>query len=352
MDDYTFIGNSEKIYESMVKDIESAKKYVYLESFIYDPDNTGSKFRDLLLKKVKQGVEVKILLDWFGSNANKPFFKNFEEAGGEIRFTRRIRFHPKFFLHVHERDHRKLLIIDGKIAYVGSINFSDDALKWRECAIRCEGGITKNFKKAFVDMYAQYNNHLVRPKKFSKILRYKGFEILRDVPSWRYQRIRKKLIYLIKNAKKEITIEMAYFLPDAYLRYLLKRAVKKGVLVTIILPFISDVRAVDILREKYTGKMHKKGLKIFYYTKKILHSKIVLVDDKFIVGSSNIDGRTFIHNYEISLYGNNKKIVMDIKKHLKQSLIDSKKFNYEEWKKRSIFLKVLESIMSPFKQWM
>ena len=352
MDHYKFIGNSEKIYDAMIEDIESAKKYIYLESFIYDPDNTGSKFRDLLIKKLKQGVYVKVLLDWFGTKANRPFFKEFEKAGGDLRFTRRMRFHPKFFLHVHERDHRKMLIVDSKVSYVGSINFSDDALKWRECAIRCEGGINKNFRKAFLDMFHQYNNHFVRPKKFSKTLRYKGLELLRDVPSWRYQRIRRKLIYLLKNAKKEIIIEMAYFLPDAYIRLLLRKAVKRGVKVTIILPFISDVRAVDVLREKYTGRLFKKGVKIYYYTKMILHSKIILVDDVFIVGSSNIDGRTFIHNYEIALCGKNKGVVSDIKKHFKESLAHSKPFNYDDWKNRSIFLKLLESIMAPFKQWM
>lgn len=352
MDTYNFIGNSAEIYRQMFKDIDSAKESIYLESFIFDPDEIGRKFRDAFIKKIKQGVKVKILLDWFGAKVNKSFFKELVAVGGEVRFARELRFTPKLFLRGHERDHRKLLIIDKDISYIGSINFSTDALKWRESVVRCTGGITKQFKKVFLELYLHYNNHFIRAKKFSKTIKYKEWDILKDVPSWRYQRIRKRLIYLLKKAKKEIIIEVPYFLPDLYLRLLMKKAVKRGVKVTLLLPHISDVRTVDVLRERFTGRLHKNGIEIYYYTDKILHSKVIVIDDTFIVGSLNVDARTFIHNYEIALLGKDKKIFSQIKEHYKDTKKGSKKFNYDEWKNRSIFLKILEAILAPFKQWM
>lgn len=352
MDEYRFIGDSKKIYDAMFKDIASAKESIYLESYIYDPDKIGREFRDEFIKKAKQGVKIKILLDWFGAKVNNGFFKDLIAAGGEVRFTREIRFHPKLLLHFHERDHRKLVLIDKDISYVGSINFSEDALEWVESMIRCKGGISKHFRRSFLEMFEHYNDHFIWPKQLSRTLKYEGFEILRDVPSWRYQKIRSKLIYLIKRAKKEITLEVPYFLPDLNFRLALKRAVKRGVNVTLLLPYVSDVRAVDVLRERYTGGLHNNGIKIYYYTKLILHSKIFLIDNNFILGSPNVDARTFIHNYEIAICGRDAKVISKIKEHFKETKKDSFEFDLEKWKKRSVFFKILETIMRPFKQWM
>jgi len=338
MDNFKLLTNSEKIYEHMLKDINKAKKSIFLETYIYDNDFVGDIFKEALIDKAKKGIEIKLLIDAWGSSAKRDFFSELIEAGAQVKFFREFKYVFRIFSKNHERNHRKLLIIDNNIAYIGSCNITASCLEWRELVLRLRGNISEHFKESFLNSWQNY-------KRISKEIRsiiHKGFEIIQDTPSKKERKTEKKYVELIRKAKKEILIETPYFVPSFKIRRALCKAAKEGIKIQVILPYISDVRIVDILRDIYLGALHKSGVKLYYYKKRVLHSKLMLVDNLFILGSSNLDYRSLIHQYEINLLGKDKNIIIALKRYFNHDLISCIKFNYQEWKDRSSFRKLLE----------
>lgn len=340
-----------KLFHQMLSDIDHAKKTIYLETYIYDKDTMGIIFRDALEKKAKQGVKVKLLIDAWGSSANEKFFEPLKKAGGEIRLFRKIIANLKIIYHGHKRNHRKLLIIDDEVTYLGSANITNDCVDWREFTIRIKHESSKNFSKIFEEDYKIFNDFFHKSKRKSHFIKLKEFEIVKDTPNVLFQNIRKKTFELIKKSKKQIIIETPYFNPDKGLRKALRKAAKKGIDVILILPEKSDVRITDIIRQEFLGRLYLSGVKIFYYQPKILHSKLALFDDTtFSLGSANFGSRSFIYQYEINIFGKNTKIKRLVKNHLKESLEQSRRFNYEEWKKRPWIHKLIEQATMPIRK--
>ncbi len=180
MKQYTILSDSEKIYEQMLLDIESAREEIFLETYIFEDDAIGRSFRDLLIKKVLDGVRVRLLIDAWVSSIRKKFFKKFIDAGGEVRFFRELRYALRWFNANHERNHRKLLLIDKEISYIGSINITKKSLKWRELVLRIDSPLTKAFRQLFLKTWKYFN--LFTTKKMKKIS-YEGFEVIPDFPS-------------------------------------------------------------------------------------------------------------------------------------------------------------------------
>lgn len=348
MKNFNVLSNPKKIYNSMIDDINNSKNYVYLETYIFDDDKIGKRFRDVLIKKLKQGVRVRLLIDAWGSNAKIDFFKKLIDLGAEVRYFREIRYFIRIFTKNHERNHRKLLIIDDNISYIGSMNITEDCLEWRELVLRLEGIISISFKHSFLKSWEIYG-HISR-KKIRSII-YKDFEIIHDIPSFIKKATENKYLRLIKKAKKNIRIETPYFVPSLKIINAFSKAVKRKVNVELIVPYYSDVRIVDILRNRYLGRLSKKGINIYYYNR-ILHSKLLIIDDNyFLLGSSNLDYRSFNYQYEINFIGTNKKMICNLKEHFNETLSDCFPFDYNHWKRRSSFKKILEIIMLHFKHY-
>ncbi|MFA4953541.1 MAG: phosphatidylserine/phosphatidylglycerophosphate/cardiolipin synthase family protein [Candidatus Pacearchaeota archaeon] len=340
MENFNVISSVRKIYSEMLKDIREAKNYIYLETYIYGNDKIGRAFRRALIKKAEEGVSVKILIDAWGSRVDKYFFKKLVKNGGEVRFFREFRYVLRILSKNHERNHRKLLLIDDKISYIGSVNIVEECLDWRELVIRINGNITPIFTKTFLK---NWNETGKITKKRVNAIAHEGFEILRDVPSEIHKLTSKRYIRLIKKAKKEILIETPYFIPTRKIRKAFASAVKRGVKIRIIIPKSSDVNAINLLRNRYLGVIYRAGVDIYYYKRSNLHSKLLIIDDKyFLLGSSNLDYRSFIHQYEINLLGEDAEIIKALKNHFCETLKFSELFNYMEWKSRSSIDKILE----------
>jgi cardiolipin synthase len=343
MKNFVLFSNPPEIYEEMLKDIDSAKNSVYLETYIYDDDSIGKKFKDTLLKKAKQGVKIKLLLDAWGSTVDKEYFKELMKLGAEVRFFREFKYVIRIFSKNHERNHRKLLLIDNEISYIGSLNIGSKFLKWRELVLKLEGDITSAFSKSFTKTWESYGDF--NPKRMKSIV-HKGFEIIHDFPSYVHRLTEKKYIKLINNAEKEIRIETPFFIPSLGIRNAFENAIKRGVKINVIIPYKSDIRIADLLRDSYLGKLHKAGVNIYYYKPENLHSKLLIVDNKFfLLGSSNLDYRSFIYQYEINFFGKNSQIIKSLNEYSKKTLLDSTLFDYNDWKKRSSFKKILELLM-------
>lgn len=350
---YTYFKDQMALFASMLRDIMNAKEYIYLETYRFGDGLVGKKFNDALTKKAMEGVEIKLLIDHWGTMVDEEFFSEFTRSKGELRFFRKFRVRYPFIKYNNRRDHRKLLVIDGKITYIGSSNISERTLLWREFNVRIEGNIAGMFKEVFMDNYRVHDKffHSIRPHIFS--INYGPLEIVRDMPSIKYRRIRSKLKQHIKRAKKEIILETPYFVPDYRFMLHMIRAAKRGVNVILIVPKESDVHVVDVMTNSYFGFLHKHGVKIKYYAGSFMHSKVALFDDTyFSFGSANLDHRSFSYQYELNLFGHDPQLRDIVRNHINETLKDTEDFDYEKWKKRPFLRKLYEIILIPSRTFM
>ncbi len=346
----TLFDSNSLLFQSMLKDIEAATTYIYLETYRLNDDSIGYKFRDALAAKCKQGVKVRILVDSWGTSVSSSFFTPVIKNGGEVRYFKKFKFFFDFFTKNHRRNHRKLLLIDDNITYIGSSNYSTYSLAWRESVLKIEGEITRYFKKTYNDSFTIYRKYQFNKFSFKKIIKLGDYKIVQDIPSIYFQRIRKEYTHLINNAKKEILIETPYFLPGYKLRKALLDAGERGVDIKILVPKHSDVKLVDMLRNKYLGMYYKKNVKILFYTPNNLHSKCLLIDNEiFSIGSTNFDYRSFRYQYEIILLGTNSSINLDIRNHIMKTMLDCEDFDYEKWLTRPFLEKIFEWMMLPLR---
>jgi len=348
---YHLFAEPLKYYQAMIEDIESAKHYIYLQTFRVGKDVIGDRFRRALTKKAKEGVEVKILIDYWGAGSiNADYFKELIAHKGEVRFFQKIIYNTDVFTRSHKRNHRKLLLIDDEISYIGSSNITGYNLNWRESVLRMKSDITPQFVKLFRQDFKSFNKYNINTLRRTTPIKFNDFEILRDAPSMAFKRINNKFIKMIKHAQKQVVIETPYFLPGFLLRKALMDAAQRGVTVNVILPKQSDVTLIDILRNKYLGPLSKKGVNFLFYQINNLHAKLMLIDDSaFAIGSSNFDYRSFRYMYEIMLIGQDSRIMEQIKTHAINTLEDAQPFDYAKWKNRPLINKFFEWILLPFR---
>lgn len=325
-----------------------------MEVYRFGMAHIGLKVLNSLVHKAKEGLDITVLVDSWGTGTSHSFFKTLISAGGKVRHFEKIRFSLKtdILTRNHRRDHRKIIVIDDKICYLGSSNITDYNLSWRESMLRIEDlKLAKIFTTTFFLMFNAHSSKNVDKSELTKTEPFgKKMAILKDVPSMRFKTILQKYISLINEAEETIFIETPYFLPSYTLRKTLIAAAKRGVEVVCILPQKSDVSMVDILRNRYIGPLHKAGIKIFFYTPNNLHAKILLIDQKtFSIGSPNFDYRSFRFQYEIILCGQEPKISTQIEQHIKNTIVDSQPFNYQTWKDRNAIERFFEWLIIPLR---
>lgn len=349
-EDYILYDHPPDLYEAMLKDIEQANDYIYLETYKFGNDSVGNRFRNALTKKAKEGVKIKLLLDSWGAGVPASFFTEMVRYGAEIRYFKKIVLAFDFFTKNHRRNHRKLLIIDDRITYLGSANIAGHSIKWRELQIRISDPVTIHFKRNFLTSFKSYNKYLFNKLNYRKSVYFGDFEIVQDIPSIYRQRIKKKFEELISKSVNEIIIETPYFIPGFKLRKLLVDAATRGLDVKVIMPLHSDVRIVDLLRNKYLGMMHRNNVQLLFYTPTNLHAKAALFDNEiFSIGSANFDYRSFRYMYEITLFGKNREIVSLLRKHIDETLKHCIPFDYEAWMNRPVIEKIISQLLVPFR---
>jgi len=349
-----FYDDPWQYYNAMLEDISAARKSIYVETYKFGSGNIGERFRDVLTRKAKEGVEVKVLIDSWGAQVSQSFFKELEKLGGEVRFFMKIRFFWDFFTKNHRRNHRKILLIDDEVSYIGSSNIAGHSLNWCESMLRLENrDMNMELRKIFFIDFENYNRYVFNKPELTRLVRVGEFEIIRDVPSITRQKIKKNYELLIKSARQRILIETPYFLPGFMLRKALSDAVKRGVDVTVIIPKNSDVHMVDLVRSRYLGMLYKNGVNFRMYLPHNLHAKLMLVDgETFSMGSANFDYRSFRYQLEIILVGKDEEIISQIKTHISNCLSNSSPFDYDEWLRRPFAQRFFEWIYLPFRHLM
>jgi len=348
---YHLFSDPLRYYKAMIDDIEAAKDYIYLETYRIGNDVIGTRFKDVLIRKAKSGLDVKVLADFWGSSGiNNQFADEMRKAGIELRFFEKIKFNTDIFTRGHRRNHRKILLIDDEIVYIGSTNLTEYNLNWRESVLRITGSLSLAFKRVFKQDFKIYNTYVFAKNNFLRQIKHDNFEIVRDMPSITKQRIMRRYIQMIRKARESITIVTPYFLPGYMLRKVLMEAARRGVTVKVLIPKRSDVNLVDILRNKYLGVLHLSGIQFLLYIPHNLHAKLLLIDgNQFSIGSPNFDYRSFRYMYEIVLLGNNPLIAAQVQEHIRITVENADMFDYEQWKRRSLINKFFEWLLLPMR---
>jgi cardiolipin synthase len=350
--EYLVIDDPLKFYNLMLGDIARARTYIFLETYKFANDHMGIRFRDALTRKAREGVKIRILIDSWGKGpVSENFFDDMIKAGGEVKFFEKIKINTDIFTRGHRRDHRKILVIDDEISYMGSMNITGYNLNWRELALRVKGEMATMFRKCFEENFDAFNPYNIADKvAYSKTLKFGDFELIRDVPSIPLQRLKKKYVQMIRNARLSVMIETPYFLPGFLLRKAMIDAGKRGVNVTVIMPKNSDVRMIDVLRNKYLGILHKNNVRLLFFVPHNLHAKLMVIDNQlFSITSANFDYRSFRYQYEIALVGSEPEILRQLNDHVNETLAYSEPFDYERWERRPLIQKILEWTLLPFR---
>ena len=346
----------EEFFSDLKKEITNAKKFINMEYFIFQFDGIGKEIADLLIKKAKEGVEVNLIID--GVNlANYKLKSYFKNTGVHLYLFFRT-YIPIFNIRINYRDHRKVTIIDNRVAFVGGMNIGDEYLGkgkigyWRDTSVKIYGDIVSTFEKEFYFSMSIVKNKFLKDEKTSNEISLKYEEednvymqVISSGPNYEFPAIRDNYIKLIQEARKSVFIQTPYFVPDDLLLDTLKSAVLSGIDVKIMIPNKADHPFIYWINQYYVAELLRLGANIYRYENGFIHSKTILVDEEVVsVGTCNFDYRSFYLNFEINLNIYNKDVANSFKTQYYKDIAISKKLTFADFKKRSIFTKIKESV--------
>ncbi|MBI5731995.1 MAG: phosphatidylserine/phosphatidylglycerophosphate/cardiolipin synthase family protein, partial [Candidatus Magasanikbacteria bacterium] len=344
---YHFFSSTRETWEAMYRDISQAEDSIYWETFIFQPHGIGLRFIEKLKEKAMAGVEVKLILDDFGSwQFTENFLKELERAGAEVLYFNPLRLSAfwRGVRHYFERTHRKLLIVDKKIGFIGGVGVRQETADWFDLHARVTGPIVRQLLKSFSRSYLAGGGTLNKIKHlfYLPIIKERFWRVFWHKPQGNFSIIRNLYLRAISRAKKSLTLVNPYFLPDWELLKALREARKRGVAVHIILPFKTDHSILTYAMRAYWRVLDSFGFKI-YLVKKMIHAKAMLVDEKWaMMGSSNFDAQTFYRNHEANLIFTSRQMIEDLKRIFRGWKKHSTLFQPRLWAKRSWWKRIYE----------
>lgn len=354
--DITIYTDGKEKFEAVLQDIENAKDHIHFQYYIFQKDNLGRKIVQKLSEKAREGVKVRVLYDEMGSRkTRKRFFRELIEAGGEVVvfFPSRI---PYVNTRLNYRNHRKLVIIDGRVGYVGGFNVGDEYLGlnkkfgyWRDTHLRMEGSATLAMQTRFLLDW----NHAARNKVGYEAHYFPvlptvgnaGVQIVSCGPDSEWEQIKNGYIKLISSAKRTVYIQTPYFIPDESLLDALRIAALSGVDVRLMIPNKPDHMFVYWATYSYVGELLKAGARIYIYQNGFIHAKTISVDGEISsVGTANIDVRSFKLNFEVNAFIYNEDIARKLEKTFVDDMGKSDELTQAGYHNRSTWIRFKESI--------
>ena len=361
----TILNDGPSTFEAFAETVGKAKHHVHLETFLFADDALGQSFAALLVAKRQQGVEVRVLYDGIGSLAAAPeFFQSLRQAGVEV-----VSFRPASGLsdavtgQVNHRDHRKLLVVDGSVAFVGGINISgtynqdssswsgqEAALTggWRDVQIRMEGPVVLQYQALFLSAWVRSGGAVdASSTAYYPKLSIRGRSLVAALASEYGEQseaaIHAAYLAAIHNAKQRVWITQAYFAPDKSLLGALIAAARRGVDIRILLPGFSDSSTVLYASRSVYDRLLESGVKIFEFEAGFVHAKTVTVDGALsFVGSANMDFRSLLHNNEIAAVIVDAVVAAQMEATYRSDLANSREIQLAEWRKRSLRQRAME----------
>ena len=299
--------------EALCEAIEGACHHIHLQYYIFGDDAVGCELRDRLIRKAQQGVEVRILYDDVGcARVKKSFFEQMRRHGIEVRPFLHVQF-PRFTSKVNYRNHRKLAVIDGRIGFLGGMNIADRYLHgvswgcWRDNHFRIEGGGVAGLQAAFLSDWSATTQQAVTDAAYYPELPHfadgAAMQLVASGPFGKWRTLLQGESYAMANARRRIWIQTPYYLPSEVIDNTLQEAALAGVDVRLMLPERSDAPMVHLASHSFLADMLRAGVKILFYQPGFLHAKLLIVDDDLtVIGSANMDFRSFEHNFEANAF--------------------------------------------------
>lgn len=339
--------------------LESARHHIHLQYYIIEEDRAGAMLSEVLIRKARAGVQVRVLYDDVGSrNVRKPFFDALRQAGIEVNEFLHVQF-PRFTSKVNYRNHRKIVVIDGRVGFIGGMNIADRYLygsalgPWRDTHFRLEGGGVAGLQQIFLnDWYATTRCRLLDTEHLFPRLQANAentLQLLAGGPFGKWRTLQQAICLAISRARHRVWIQTPYYLPSEILNNALQTAALSGIDVCLMLPERSDSRLVDLAVHSYIGDMLLAGVKVEFYMAGFLHAKVMLVDDSLtIFGSANLDFRSFEHNFEVNGFLYDKDIAAQMAAIYEQDRSQCRHITHAEWFTRSRIRRLGESTMRLF----
>ena len=351
----------EEMFEAMLDDLRSAKKFIFLEFYIIDPGLMWNRILEILVDKVQQGVEVKLLYDDIGCMATLPgdYTKRLRKMGIDAhKFNKVI---PRMTVAYNNRDHRKILVVDGQVGYTGGINLADEYINhivrfghWKDGGVRLEGGAVKALTRLFLMNWYINRGEITDFDRYhfdSQRVEGKGLYIpYGSGPKPIYKEQVGKAVYqnIINQAIDYVYITTPYLIIDYDLTEDIKNAAMRGVDVRIVTPFIPDKKLIQIVTRGAYPDLLEAGVKIYEYTPGFIHSKNVISDDELaVVGTINFDYRSLVHHYENAVLMYQTETIADIKQDFEDLFDISKEISLETLQ-NSWYQRLLKEIMQLF----
>lgn len=350
-----FTNGSEK-FAALKDDLRAARHIILLQYYIFSDDRLGTEIAEILMEKARAGVKVMVIYDHVGSfGTSNRFFKRMREAGVDVHPFFRVSF-PQLANRINWRNHRKLVIIDRKIGYLGGMNIADRYVMptdgtpaWRDTHFRLQGDIVESMVLSFAIDWA-FMGQPIEDKDSNvpdnEIRNQRGMQLVTSGPVDNWDNLSLCFLKAISTAKKSIYLQTPYFLPTDALQHALEAAALSKVDVRIMLPARCDSRLLQFASFSYVTQCLRAGIKVYLYSPGMLHAKTLIIDDDLVAsGSTNFDFRSLENNFEATLFVYDRDVNRRMRDIFFDDVAKSTKLTYAMWHKRPLLQRLTESVV-------
>jgi cardiolipin synthase len=348
--------NGEQYYEAELEAIRAARQTVHLEAYIFQRGQVADRFVRALEERARAGVEVRLVLDGVGSvGATRRYLAPLLDAGGKVAFYHALRFSA--LPHYNNRTHRELIVVDGTTAFVGGSGVADHWLvsteqrrRWRDTMVRVRGSAVNHLQATFAENWLEASGELLVGEKHFPAIQGGGHSpalvVLSTPSAGGSTRARILFQMLLASARKSIHITTPYFLPDPSICDELKKAVRRGAEVKVLVPGKHSDHLLTRSSSRLSyGRLMPHGVRIFEYAPAMIHAKILIVDGEWsVVGSTNFDNRSFGLNDEVNVAVCDRDFAARLEADFKRDVAEAHEVMYEAWKRRGLFARAPELV--------
>jgi cardiolipin synthase A/B len=353
------LNNGRQTFGSIIYELENALDHIHLEFYIIEDDQIGNRVKEILMRKASAGLEVKVLYDDLGSwSLSRRYIRELTSAGVKVMNFMPVRTYA-FANKVNFRLHRKIIVVDGRVGFVGGINIADRYLRglgknnrWRDTHLRLEGESVRSLQAIFLlDWnYAMHtSDYDLRYFPDNLITESKLVQIVASGPDSDWESIMQAYFAAISTAARYVYISTPYFLPNQSILTALKTAALSGIDVKLLLPERNDSWVVGRSSRSYVKELLDAGVHVYFYLKGFTHSKLMIVDDVFSsVGTANMDIRSFNQDFEANALIYDEPVTRHLRQDYEDDIANSKEIFLESWEQRRLLDKVQESVARMF----
>lgn len=353
------LNDGEETFTEIYKSLRKAKEHIHLEYYIIENGELAEELHKILLERASEGVEIRIIYDGVGSwKLSQEYIDSLREAGVKIHAFLPVRF-PILTSRINYRNHRKIIVIDGKTAFVGGLNFADrykngipDIGIWRDTHLKIVGEAASSLQIVFLIDWYFVRQEVLLDEKYRPNFKVKEHCVLQIVSSGAdsdWASILQAYFSAIASAKQNVYISSPYFMPNGSILMALKTAAMSGIDVRVLIPNKSDSAMTFYGTLSYIEELLEAGVRIFFYKKGFNHSKIMMVDGVIsTVGTANMDIRSFEQNFEVNALVYDETVTMELRGRFLEDLEQSDEINFKTWQKRPKGQKIKESLARIF----